>query len=247
MIGSPRRDRDDGFAQGGIRSIGTPVGATSMPRWMWGRLARNRGYEKIVAKSTDEGGQGRGHVVHDPGKEDDWSTQTVSGGCTLSHGTVWKNKHRTPMWKGGANHLNQYHFREFLRKAGSGDWANLSGGCDRTADVGSTTLSKSFLKWSSTVSCSRYHAPQPDGLRTARRPDNGSGRSVGICFYLDELRTNANLWLKSHGPVCAARRKSHRAIPARLVAERRFGCGTLTGARTLPAGRFYLSFCHHHG
>ena len=63
--------------------IGAPAGATSMPRWMWGRLARNRGYEEVAAKSINEGGQGRGHVVHDPGKDDEQAIDTVECGCNF--------------------------------------------------------------------------------------------------------------------------------------------------------------------
>ena len=132
----------------------------------------------------------RGCLIREDGKEEEWNTQAVSGGCTLSHGTVWKNKHRTQYARGGANDVNQYSFREFLRKAGSGDWANLSCGCDKTADVGSTTLSKSFLKGTASVDRTRVLAPQPDGLRTARRLDKGSSRSVGIYgFYFRHPRT----------------------------------------------------------
>ena len=122
-------------------------------------------------------------MVHDPGKEEERNALTVSGGCTLSHRTVWKDNtcdNRNHMWKGGANDLITYPFREFLRKAGRGDWANLCG-IVGVAHVGSTTLSKSFLRWSSTVSCGRYHAPRPDSLRTAHRSGMWPVRLVASC------------------------------------------------------------------
>ena len=59
------------------------------------------------------------------------------------------------------------------------DWANLSG-IVRGADVGSlTTLSKKFLKGTSTVDRGRVPAPQLDSLRTGR-----PSRSVAFCVSI---------------------------------------------------------------
>ena len=169
------------YRPGGIRSIGAPLCAQS-GQADWGWLDGGKGYE----------GHGQGHVVHDHGKDDEMAIVTDDGGCTLSHNTEWKNKIRTQYARGGTNHFNQYPFREYLIKAGSGDWANLSGGCDKTADVGSTTLSKSFLKGTASVDRTRVLAPQLDGLRTAHRLDIWSNRPVGIYgFYLDQFADDA--------------------------------------------------------
>ena len=102
--------------------------------------------------------------------------RTTHGGCTLSHATGREeNNNRNHEWEGGANHLNSDHLIKAWR---DGDWANRSGRCDNTADVGSLiTLSKSFLKGTSTVDRGRDPAPRLDSLRTARRPS----RSVDVC------------------------------------------------------------------
>ena len=187
---SPRRDRDDRFAQGGIRSIGAPAGATSMPRWMWGWIGRKRGYEKIAA---NEGGHGRGHVVRDHGKEDERTTPTGGGGrtspitrgCTLSH-------NRNHDSSGGIKSLREPFKmnRSHLIKAGcGGDWARLS------SKPGSpTTLSKIFCRCAATVSCGQYEASRPDSLRTARQSVVGTERSVASCsILLNDLCMTPNL------------------------------------------------------
>ena len=107
----------------------------------------------------EQGGQLRGYVVRAVGKDDDWSIRRADGGCTLV-----RNHDST-----GGNTFNHSHVNsDLLRKAGRGDWANLSGRT-KTADVGSTTLAKSFLKGTSIVDRSRVPAPRLDSLRTTER------------------------------------------------------------------------------
>ena len=190
-IRSPRRDRDDGFAQGGIGSIGAPAGATSRPSWMWEWIGRKRGYEKIAA---NEGGHGRGHVVRDHGKDDERSTPTggggrirsITGGCTLSHN---RNHDSSGGIKSSCEHFKMN--RSHLIKAGcGGDWARLS------SKPGSpTTLSKIFCRCAATVSCGQYEASRPDSLRTAHQSVVGTERSVASCSILlnDLCMTDANV------------------------------------------------------
>ena len=131
------------------------------------------------------GGHGRGHVVHDHGKDEERITPTggdgcirtiaITSGCTLSH--------RNQCSSGGINQSPCEPFnvnRNHLIKAGrGGDWARLS------SKPGSpTTLSKIFGRCAATVSCGQYDASQLDGLRTERRTVVGTVRSVDVCSIL---------------------------------------------------------------
>ena len=134
---------------GGIRSIGGAPQCAQSGQADWGRFGGGRGsfYKEDIAKeSFYKGGHGRGHVVHDHGKDDERITPTggdgcirtiaITSGCTLSH--------RNQCSSGGISCESFKMNRNHLIKAGrGGDWANLSGRV-RTADVGSTTLAKSF-------------------------------------------------------------------------------------------------------
>ena len=166
------------------------------------------------------GGHLRGHLVRAGGKAEERIMRTAHGGCTLSHATGREDiNNRNHEWEGGANHLNSDHLIKAWR---DGDWANRSSRCDNSADVGSPiTLSKSFLKGTSTVDRGRDPAPKLDGLRTARRLNTCSSRSVGICFYLDGSRTLP--LLAQAACVSSVGRKPCGAAVSRFVAEHRFG------------------------
>ena len=173
--------------RGEDRSIGGAPQCAQSGQADWGWFGRGRGsfYKRASAKdSFYMGGHGRGHVVHDHGKDDERITPTggdgcirtiaITSGCTLSHN---RNQDST----GGKSSCEPVNVnRNHLIKAGrGGDWARLS------SKPGSpTTLSKIFGRCAATVSCGQYDASQLDGLRTERRTVVGTVRSVDVCSIL---------------------------------------------------------------
>ena len=167
------------------------------------------------------GGHGRGHVVHDHGKDEERITPTggdgcirtiaITSGCTLSH--------RNQCSSGGISCEQFKMNRSHLRKAGcGGDWARLS------SKPGSpTTLSKIFGRCAATVSCGQYDASQLDGIRIARQSDVGSERSVASCSILlmnHYLTDDAQCGSSDRVPVGGKTLRFIRVGCARLVAER---------------------------
>ena len=148
----------------------------------------------------------RGHVVRAGGKDDEWHMRRHwwvyfiprDSRDEPNRRTTRQNRNQKEV--GGSimfnhspttGHINQCRGnsvnRYVLRKAGRGrDWANLSG-IVCVADVGSlTTLSKKFLKGTSTVDRGRVPAPRLDSLRTARRSGMWPVRSVDVCsIFID--------------------------------------------------------------
>ena len=196
---------------------------------------------------TDEGGQGRGHVVHDPGKEDERITPTGGGGrirliTIRNHDSSGGNVRSS---------CEQFNVNRYpLIKAGCGrGWARH---CTWCTPGNPTTLSKFFCRCASTVSCGKHYASQPDGLRTARRSVVGTERSVGIYSILFNDCVYDRLCGSRPQVVSDERVFYPKAGGARLVAELvNWVRKTLLGqyyplfpARTLPFGVVRHSQCY---
>ena len=89
--------------------IGAPSGAQSWANdcgW-WRR------HQASAERNTDDGGQGRRHVVYDPGKADERQMHRHRWVYFIPPNSGEDNNNRNHVWKGGANHFNS----DDLRKA----------------------------------------------------------------------------------------------------------------------------------